>query len=106
MYTFSKFVLELLKSIMLKRNLEDCTMKIHVHQTNKMYYYHKRAASEKKSLQALNQIMEYESTIFDKLDIFCNIAYYTIALHIAIWQWHIYLLYYKKFFWEKDGIVH
>ena len=38
MYTFFKFVLELLKSIMLKRNLEDCTMKIHVHQTNKMYY--------------------------------------------------------------------
>ena len=81
-------------------------MKIRVHQTKKMYYYHKRAASEKKSLLALNQIMEYESTIFDKLDIFCNIAYYTIALHIAIWQWHIYLLYYKKFFWEKDGIVH
>ena len=30
MYTFFKFVLELLKSIMLKRNLEDCTMKKHV----------------------------------------------------------------------------
>ena len=56
---------------------------------------------EKKSLLALNQFMEYESTIFDKLDIFCNIAYYTIALHIAIWQWHIYLLYYKKFFGKK-----
>ena len=82
-------MLELLKSIMLKRsNLEDCTMKKHVVHQNVLLSQKSRFL-KKKSLLALNQIMEYESTIFDKLEIFCNIAYFTIALHIAIWQWHI-----------------